>query len=1102
MDEHVFAMSFGQERLWFLDQLEPGTAAYNLPRVFRISGVVNVTALSKAVQAIVARQESLRTVFTLAEGEPKQVVLPSLEIDLPVNDLSGLPESEREQEALRMAAEEARKPFNLESGPLVRILLVRLRSDEHTLVLIMHHIITDGWSMNVMFRELAELYDSFAAGREPQLSPLPVQYSDFSQWQRKNVTSEFLASQSEYWKRKLQGAETILDLQTDFDRPPSRSGHGKTKSLRIDQKTTEKLKTLGRSEGATLFMTLFAAFQTLLWRHTSQDSILVGTPIAGRAQVEFENIIGFFVNTLVLRADFPGNCTFRELVRQIRTTCLEAYTNQDMPFEKLVEELQPERAMSRTPLVQVMFVFHNVNQSLEMSELDLEEIEFESGIAKFDLTLEIVESSGLYCTFEYDSDLFYSETIERMAGHFEQLVHSTIDDPNKQLSKLQLLTQRERRQLQSWNNTTAKYPKDVCIHTVFEQQAARTPDAVALCYGGAELTYRQLNEQANSLAHRLMREGVKPGTLVGVLFGRSLEMVIGLLGILKAGAAYVPLAPSQQQARLAFLIEDSQVGIVVARTGDEDKILGSAVKVVPVEIESSPATWQTSNNPSVPLSAESRAYVIYTSGSTGTPKGVEGTHRASLNRFSWMWDVYPFRAGETCCQKTDLSFVDSIWEIFGPLLRGVRNVIIPDQVLRNPEQLIQTLAQNHVTRIVLVPSLLRVLLDYANDLQARLPEAALWSCSGEVLSVDLARRFSSAVPNAKLLNIYGSSEVAADVAWHEVQSDSKGSSVPLGRPIHNCQLFLLDPCMNPVPIGVRGEICVGGDCLALGYWRRPELTSERFVPSPFKSSDSPRLYKTGDLARYLPDGDIEFLGRADNQVKISGMRVELGEIEAALNSHPQIREAVVTVTSQSLDRYRLVAYFIARDGRPSIGNELQRFLRSNLPDHMIPSDFLLVDAFPLLPSGKVNRKALSSMAAERIVAERTFVAPRTETEEKLTQIWREVLSIDQVGVEDNFFDIGGHSLIVIQVIARIRKVLDVEVPFRTLFEEPTIAALADQVNKAIGKGLKARTPILARRKDLISSNREALLAQLNSLSTDEVNELLKQIQQGKLPKEL
>ena len=1108
LNGQVHPTSFAQQRLWFLDRLEPDTAVYNLARALQLTGPVDCAALAKALQVIVRRHESLRSTFTLQDEDLKQVVLPALKIELPVSDLRHLPRDERLNVALTNATEEARKSFDLTAGPLLRVRMFRVESEEHILLLVVHHIIMDGWSFGVFFDELSELYTSFTFDRDPDLPALSVQYSDFARWQRETLRDDTLAAEIDYWKQKLRGADTVLDLPVDRPRPLVRSGKGNNLHFSLDEATTHRLKQFAQSEGATLAMVLLGAFQALLWRYTSQDSILVGMPVAGRRDVQLEKLMGFFVNTLVLRSDFSGDLSFRQLLRQVRSNTLESLEHQDLPFERLVEELAPPRTINRTPLFQAMFVFQNAPRSdLRLSGVASQELEFESGSAKFDLTLEVdprpraearEEHDGLYYTLEYDSDLFEESTIRRFAAHLKNLVGALLAQPDKRMAQLSFLSEQELRQMLEWNDTGAEYPRDTCIHALFEQQADRTPEAIALIVEEKHLSYKELNDHANQLAGRLIRSGVRPGDLVGISMGRSLEMVVGLLGILKAGAAYVPLDPANPKDRLLFMLKDSQVRAVL--TSNESRTLydESTPERIVLDVDLSSVEEGLMRNPAIALGAESRAYVIYTSGSSGAPKGVEGTHRASINRFAWMWRTYPFGERETCCQKTNLGFVDSVWEIFGPLLAGVPNVIVPEEASADPEALVEVLAKHEVTRIVLVPSLLRVLLEHVPDLRFKLPQLNLWISSGEVLPAELAQRFLALVPQAKLLNIYGSTEIAADVAWHQVEANDC-LSVPIGRPISNTQLHILDRNLNRVPVGIWGEICVGGDCLARGYWGAPELTAARFLSNPLEPGPSDRLYRTGDFARRLPDGRLEYIGRIDGQVKIRGIRIELGEIEAALSSHPSIKSAVTVVTDAAPEQQQLVAYLTGRTERELDGSELRRFLRGKLPEYMIPSAYHIVDQFPLLPGGKIDRRTLASESSVGAIPGRRYVPPKTEIEEKLVQIWGEVLRADRVGTEDNFFELGGHSLMVIQVIARIRNVFDVDIPVRSLFDEPTISGLAPHVREAQAKGVKPRIPALVRRTATHGPDRQALLAQLESLSDDETRKLLKQLSQAKSP---
>ena len=1101
MSQASFPASFAQQRLWFLDQLEPGTAAYNLVRAFRITGPLDVSALTSAIRAVVRRHEALRTVFETVEGEARQVVLSDVDIQVPIVDVTHLPQREAQPAALRIAGEEGKKPFDLTKGPLFRALLVRLSRDQYLLVLAMHHIVTDGWSISILFRELARCYEGSVNQKEPELPELPLQYVEYAQWQREYVSAEVLANQVEYWKNKLAGAQTILDLPADHPRPATHSWHGATEELIFDSQILAELKKLAQQEGATLFMVSMAAFQALLWRYTGQDNILVGTPTAARSQIEIENLIGFFVNTLVFRSDFSDNLTFRDLVRQVRACALEAYAHQDVPFEKLVEELAPERSIDITPLFQVMFTFQNIpKQIFEISGLEMKELEFETGIAKFDLSVEMYEDHEFHCRFEYNTDLFEKQTILRKLGHFRNLVSCVLENPDQPLAQISLMNVSEREQIVvEWNDTAAENPRVLPIHTVFELQATSIPKSTALRVQGTELSYQNLNEEANRLAHYLIKKGVGPGMLVGVCVERCPEMVVALLAVLKTGAAYVPLDPSYPEERLSFMIEDARLGCVVTRNGIQKRLPTSVPTVIALDSEAALSRNEPVHNPSLELNGVQRAYVIYTSGSSGRPKGVEGTHRGAINRFWWMWERYPFQPGEVCCQKTNLGFVDSIWEIFGPLLAGVPSVILAPETVLDPEELLQSLARHGVTRMVLVPSLLRALLDHAPDLGQRVPKLKLWSCSGEVLSADLARRFRQACPDAKLLNIYGSSEVAADVTWHEVGEEDT-TIVPIGKPISNSQVYLLDRQMNPVPVGVRGQIYVGGDGLAAGYWNRPELTAERFVANPIAPEQSARLYRTGDLGRWRANGEIEYLGRVDSEVKLRGMRIELGEIEAVLMTHALVGEAAVELAEES-GQPRLLAYVVPRNGQAPNARELRRHLRTKLPEPMVPARYVVLAELPLLASGKVNRRALAGTAGV-VLTEQGMTPPRTETERKLGEIWKELLKVEEVGVDQNFFELGGHSLLVLQVIARIRRMFEVELAVRTVFEEPTLAGLAAAVEKADAQGLKARTPILQRRarsEAIAAPSREALLAQLDQLSADDVQTLLKRVLDGKQP---
>jgi amino acid adenylation domain-containing protein len=1093
----TFPASFAQRRLWFLDQLEPGTAAYNLPRAFRIIGPLDFEILRRALDNVVRRHASLRTVFDSVRGQPRQVVLSDLNVDLPLVDLTNIAGIDPDTEALRIVGEEGRKPFDLREGPLLRSLVIRLGPERHIVLLVMHHIITDGWSISILFREVTTCYAALVRGEEPDLPELPMQYVEYAEWQYECMNGDVLTRQVEHWKTKLAGAQCVLDLPLDHPRPTIAGWHGGTEEISLDGVFLAELKAFAHAESATPFMVAMAAFQALLWRYTNQESILVGTPVAARSEVEFENMIGLFVNTLVFRSDFASSLTFRELIRQVRAFALDAYTHQDVPFEKLVEVLVPHRSLDTHPLFQVMFTFQNIpKQVFEIPGLSIKEIAFEAGIAKFDLSVEVWEDREFHCQFEYRTDLFEQSTMRRMLGHFETLLHAVFDNPDLRLAELPMMNAQERAQvLVEWNRTAADYSRDLTIHGAFEQQVSRTPDVTALLSEGNRWPYRHINDNANRLAHLLAKKGIGAGCLVGILLDRSVEMVVALLAVLKTGAAYVPLDRGYPMERIKSMLADAAASGVITVSALKDRLPGDARNVI--ELDNDEELKRESSTP-LPdsVSSEQTAYVIYTSGSTGGPKGVEGTHRASMNRFTWMWRTYPFASGEVCCQKTNLAFVDSIWEIFGPLLAGIPSVIIPQEAVLDPELLLRVLARERVTRIVLVPSQLRALLDHAPNLQQRVPELKLWSCSGEVLPGNLARRFRAAFSGAKMLNIYGASEVAADATCHEV-AERDSTSVPIGKPISNTQVYLVDEGSNAVPIRIRGEIYIGGEGLARGYLNRPELTAERFVRNWMAPPQSARLYRTGDLGRWRGDGEIEYLGRVDTQIKLRGVRIELGEIESVLATHPAVREAVAVVGGEA-EQQRLAAYLVMKD-RATVPEaaELRRYLRTKLPEHMVPAGYWQIETVPLLPSGKVNR-ALVGRGATALVDSHDWVGPRTETEVQLADIWQELLKVERVGVDESFFELGGHSLLVLQMTARIRRTMDVELPVRSVFESPTIAGLAQEVVKARTLGLKAHTPVLRRRQRTPTDpNREELLKKLDTLTPAELQSALQRLLEGK-----
>jgi amino acid adenylation domain-containing protein len=1121
----VFPTSFPQQLLWILDQLEPGRPVHHLAAAVRLKGQLRVAALERSFDRIVERHDVLRATFVERDGRPVQRIAPSLRTPLPVTDLGGLPASQRDAAARRLIAEQARRPFDLARGPLLRAGLFRTTDDEHLLAVTMHHIVSDGWSLQLLFEELAAWYASFVTGRPSPLGELPIQYADYAQWQREWLTGDALAEHLAYWKRQLAGAPAVLELLTDQPRPPEQGFAGARESVWLDADLTAALRALGHGEDATLYMVLLAAFQALLGRYSGQEDVVVGSPVANRTHEETERLIGFFANLLVLRTDLSGDPTFRELLRRIREVALEAYAHQEVPFERLVEELQPERSLRHTPLFQVLLILLNhPREAVRLPGLELTFVEIDPGTAEFDLTLYAWEDGNeTELTLEYKTELFDAATAARILSHLERLLRGAAANPDRRLSSVSLLGDEERRQLvEDWNATAADYTEVRRIHELFEAQAARTPGAPAVAYRDEQLTFGELNARANRLARHLRRLGVDSETLVGVCLERSPELVVALLAILKAGGAYVPLDPNYPQERLSYMLRDARIPVLVTERRLAGRVQADAAPngLELMCLDEASVAHEDASDVAVSAPADALAYVIYTSGSTGQPKGVLGLHHGAVNRFAWMWRAFPFEPDEVCCAKTSLNFVDSVWELWGPLLQGVRVVLVPDEALADPEQLIRTLAAHRVTRIVLVPSLLRALLDAGGDLAGALPALRYWVTSGEALAPDLVERFGAALPGAALINLYGSSEVAADVTCYDVRrAGDHVSSVPIGRPIANTQIYLLDPHLNPVPVGVPGELCVGGAGLARGYLNRPDLTAEKFIPNPFAADAWSRLYRTGDRARYLPDGNIEYLGRLDHQVKVRGFRIELGEVEAALERHPAVRAAVVVAQDVGADDVRLIAYAVPASETPP-PRELRDALKQELPDYMVPAAFVLLDALPLTPNGKVDRKALPEPDWSRPERQEVFVAPRTPTEEALAGIWSSVLRVERVSVHDNFFELGGHSLLATQVLARVRQAFRLNLQARNLFDAPTAAKFAAKVEAARASGAEYAAPALVpraremsraaaaagpafahdhlgddeRRSAVIRQIAEGyarrLLAELNQLSSSELNALL------------
>ncbi len=1051
-------LSFAQQRLWFLEQLEPNRSTYCIATVYRLTGSLNVTALEQSLHELVQRHEILRTTFPSVDGLPVQVISKETALTLPLINLEELSPNQREAEAQRQAKQEAQRPFNLAQGPLFRAKLLRLTAREHVLLLNMHHIISDGWSFDVSFRELTALYQAFASNKPSPLPKLPIQYADFALWQREWIQDEFLQSQLDYWRQQLSGELPVLQLPTDHPRPPVKTYQGAHQSLELSKDLTQALKALSQQQGVTLFMTLLASFQTLLFRYCGQSDIIVGTPIAGRNQAETNRLIGFFVNTLVLRTDLSGNPSFRELLSQVREVTLAAYAHQELPFEKLVEELQPERDLSRSPLFQIMFAFQNVpNRSFwELSGLELTPFKIANETSKFDLTLNLQETSeGIQGGFEYNTDLFKAETIKRLIKHFEILLEGIVANPEQKIGELPLLTEFELHQiLVEWNDTQAEYPKDKCIHQLFEAQVDKTPDAVAVVFEDEYLTYQQLNQKANQLAHYLPKLGVKSEVSVGICLEKVPEMIIALLAILKAGGAYVPLDPNYPNERIGFMLKDTDISVLLTQPKLVKQIPEFKGSTVYIDKDWHAISKESEENLVSNIAANNLAYVMYTSGSTGQPKGICVTHRGVV-RLVKNSNYANLTSEETFLQLAPIAFDASTFEIWGCLLNGGKLVLFPEQQL-SLETLGQTIRHHQITTLWLTAGLFNLMVDErVEDLK---PLRQLLA-GGDVLSVPHVQKFRQHNQNCQLINGYGPTENTTFSCCYPIENSKQvTNSIPIGKPIANTQVYILDKYLQPVPIGVPGELCIGGDGLARGYLNRPELTEEKFIPNPFSNSKftrqnlkSDRLYKTGDLARYLPNGNIEFLGRIDNQVKIRSFRIELGEIEFILSQHPQVREAVVIDREDQPGNKSLVAYLVPKQEAVSL-SKLRQFLAQKLPDYMLPSAFVELEAMPLTPNGKVDRRALPPPVQAFPKLESEFVSPRNLIQEMLARIWAEVLSFEsfnfgpsQLNIYDNFFDLGGHSLVAVRLISRVREVFQLALPLRQLFESPTIAELAKYI---------------------------------------------------------
>ncbi len=1083
-------LSFGQQQLWLLSQLVADTPVYNECVTIYLPGTLTIAALEQSLNEIIRRHEAWRTTFPLLNGQPVQQIHSYRPIILPLVDLSDTPEGERE--AIRQATAMARQPFDLVNGPLLRPLLVRLSHTDHRLFLSLHHIIFDGFSLyQVLLPELHALYEACLHGRDQSFlaipsdnaagvarsSPihrggaqplgkegpydvdLPYQYADYALWQREWLQGQMLTDQLAFWKKQLAGAPATLELPTDRPRPLVQTYRGAVCPFVLSRDLTHAFKALCAREGATLYMGLVAAFQTLLYRYTRQDDMLVGTSIAAHRRKEFQGILGYFLNTVVLRISLAGNPTFRELLRRVREVVLATRDHEDVPFECVVKELQPERNPGQNPFFQVLLTLVPPQPALP-SGWSLTQMDVEVGAAKFDLYLELDERpDALTGRFVYNTDLFDESSILRMVEHWQILLEGIVADPTRHITDLPLISDKERQQLLvEWNEEKPDAPKGQCLHQLFEIQVECAPDSLAVVFGEEQLTYDELNTRANQLAHHLQALGIGPDTLVGIALERSVEMIVGLLGILKAGGAYVPLDPAYPAERLAFMLSDAQAQVLLTRQELLSTVLDYQGHVVCLDTDWQQIAQESGENPESHITPACLAYVIYTSGSTGKPKGVMVTHANVIRLFTATDSSFHFDQRDVWTMFHSYAFDFSVWELWGALLHGGRLVLVSYLISRSPEEFYRLLCHENVTVLNQTPSAFYQLI-WAEEASgaAQALTLRLIIFGGEALDFHKLRPWFErhGDQSTALVNMYGITETTVHVTCYRLSMSDleRPAQSVIGRPIADLQVYILDQQQQPAPIGIAGEMYVGGAGLARGYLHRPELTAQRFVPHPFSSQPGTRLYRTGDLARFLPDGSIEYLGRIDQQVKIRGFRIELGEIEAALNQHPTVQQSVVTVRDQ-----QLVAYIVT--DQPEIsskqtssneilnqntisGADLRRFLQTRLPEYMVPATFVPLAALPLTTNGKIDRRALPAPDATRLTTQTTFVAPTLPLHHQLVQIWQELLNTESIGIRDNFFDLGGHSLLATLMLNRVEQICGKKLPLATLFTEPTIEHLTN-----------------------------------------------------------
>jgi amino acid adenylation domain-containing protein len=1048
-----YRLSYGQERLWFLYRLDPASAAYNAKQAIRLHGALSVAVLRRSLEEVVTRHEILQTSFDEGSGEPFQIIAPPAGLPLPLIDMEAVPHAAREVISRRLLGDEACRTFNLSRSPLLRLLLIRMGPMEHILLLATHHIVDDGWSYGVFARELAALYEAFSRGERSPLAEPVLQYADYASWQREQFSAGAFADQLSYWRRQLDAPLPALDLPTDFPHPPTRAFLGARINFTIAGSAADRLRRLAQAENATLFIMLLTAYKTLLLHYSGQEDVIVGSPIANRQHPELADLIGFVANTVALRTKLEGNPTFREAIARVKKTALEAYANQDLPFEKLVECLHPERDLSRNPLFQVMFAFQSADRpTLRLPALALSFVELETRTTQFDLILTVIDGEdGMRCSLDYSTELFERATIRRMAEHFSNLLDGVVHHPDTPLSQLPPLGDVERAAVLQGAHEAKEYPQTQRLHEVFESMASLRRDVVAVVFESDSLTYGELNRRANQLAHYLRSLGVGPENSVGLCLERSLEMIVGILGTLKSGAAYVPLDSASPQERLTRILKDAQAGVLITQKQLLERFPIHIGKIVCLD-----ADWERIGNSSSRDVASvggpaNLAYLIYTSGSTGQPNGVSVTHGNVLRLFAATAEQFHFSHADAWTMFHSFAFDFSVWEIWGALLFGGRLVVVPYWVSRSPEAFCELLCAERITFLNQTPSsfrqlqLLEAIASNPEDLAVRTV-----CFGGEALDFQiLAPWFNRFGDRCRMVNMYGITETTVHVTLYQVLPalrDRRGASI-IGRPISDLQTVVLDRELHPVPIGVRGEMYIGGAGLARGYLNEPALTAERFIPHPYSDQPGARLYRSGDLTRKRADGTLEYLGRNDRQVKIRGFRVELSEIEARLVEHPEVAQVAVIAQPGSAGDAQLGCYIVRVGGRTPSTDELRNFLKQRLPEYMMPAAFMQIDKMPLTANGKLDREALPPIEQDRY--RDAEAEPQTPTEKELAAIWCELLGRERVGADKSFFEMGGHSLLATQLSSRVRDVFQVELKLRDYFTYPTIKEMAERIDDAI-----------------------------------------------------